>query len=196
MQFRSRAPLASFFIAFLLLAVSVEPASAQITYVVSAAGSDLDEGSAIAVSASGTNTVAGSFETSADFTGDGQADVTAVGSDDIFVAQYDANGGLLWVISAGGAETDKAEGVAVDDDGNVYVTGFFAGTADFDGDGQADVTATGSSTDGDFFIAKYDQTGSLLWVTSAGSVPHRNPAATSRLLAAATSLSRDPCPEV
>ena len=86
------------------------------------------------------------------------------------MAQYDANGGLLWVISAGGTETDKAEGVAVDDNGNVYVTGFFAGTADFDGDGQADVTATGSSTDGDFFIAKYDPTGSLIWVTSAGSV--------------------------
>ena len=49
MQFCSRAPLASFFIAFLLLAVSVGPAQAQITYVVSATGSDLDEGSAIAV---------------------------------------------------------------------------------------------------------------------------------------------------
>ena len=47
MQFRSRAHLASFFIAFLLLAVSVGPANAQITYVTSANGVDTDEGSAI-----------------------------------------------------------------------------------------------------------------------------------------------------
>jgi hypothetical protein len=168
-QTSQHAPFFSLFIICLILAAFSAPAHAQVTYVVSANGVDTDEGSAIAVSPSGTNTVAGAFETSADFTGDGQPDITAVGNDDIFVARYDANGALQWVISAGGSGTDKAEGVAVDGDGNVYVTGFFDGDADFDGDGQSDVTATGGNTDDDIFVAKYDPTGSLLWVNSAGA---------------------------
>lgn len=159
----------SLILSCLLLAVFALPVNAQTTYVTSANGVDADKGSAVAVSASGTSTVAGAFEADVDFTGDGQPDVTAVGNDDIFVARYDASGTLVWVISAGGNGVDEAEGVAVDNDGNVYVTGFFEGDADFDNDGQTDVSATGGSSDQDIFIAKYDPMGSLLWVNTAGA---------------------------
>lgn len=61
----------------------------------------------------------------------------ADGRDDIFVARYTPEGRLTWVYTAGGDairldERDSGEGVAVDANDNVYVTGSFAGRADWD----------------------------------------------------------------
>src|SRR5262245_60953697 len=51
------------------------------------------------------------------------------GGEDVFVAKYDASGKLLWVQSAGGTGNDYGTGVAVDDKGNVFITGSYSGTA-------------------------------------------------------------------
>jgi gliding motility-associated-like protein len=53
---------------------------------------------------------------------------------------------------------------ATDKHGNVYVTGYYQGTANFSG---TSITSAGSQ---DIFLAKYDTTGALLWVSSAGSI--------------------------
>ncbi len=52
---------------------------------------------------------------------------------------------------------------ATDKNGNCYVTGYYNGTANFSG---TQITSVGGQ---DIFLAKYDTTGALLWVTSAGS---------------------------
>jgi beta-propeller repeat-containing protein len=67
-----------------------------------------------------------------------------------------------WVVQAGGDSDDFSRGIAVDANGNSYVTGAFHDLANF-----GDVTLS-SSGGYDIFVAKYDSTGSAVWAASAG----------------------------
>jgi hypothetical protein len=64
--------------------------------------------------------------------------------------------------SAGGTSSDVGFGIAVDGSGSVYVTGYYQGTATF---GTTSKTSAGFS---DIFVAKYNSSGALQWVQSAG----------------------------
>lgn len=63
-----------------------------------------------------------------------------------------------WQRVIGGPEHDKAHAIAVDRFGNVFVTGTFNGRVDFGGQML-------DSADGLVFVAKYDASGELSWVT-------------------------------
>ena len=52
---------------------------------------------------------------------------------DVFLAKYDSDGVYQWASNFGGDEDDVGRGIAVDSDGNVYITGRFRGIdVDFD----------------------------------------------------------------
>lgn len=103
--------------------------------------------------------VTGSFTKTAAFA---DKKMTSKGISDIFVARYDNKGNLLWVRQAGGASFDHGYSAAADQLNNVYVTGYFKGTAGF---GDTSVTSYG---DHDIFIAKYNSNGELIWLKQAG----------------------------
>lgn len=63
----------------------------------------------------------------------GGAPLDALGTDDVFIARFDANGNHVWSTMVGGADPDRSERVAVDPAGNVYVAGTFTGDATFGG---------------------------------------------------------------
>jgi hypothetical protein len=66
--------------------------------------------------------------------------------------------------SMGGPIGETGKGIATDPTGNIYVAGFFSGTADLDpGPGQALLTAQGTRLN--TFLAKYSPNGGLLWAT-------------------------------
>jgi hypothetical protein len=137
----------------------------------SAGGTDHDRGLGIAVDAAGNSYVTGLFTGSATF-GLGQGNETTLtsagGTDDMFVAKYDASGALVWARRAGGGSGgDLGDAIAVDGVGNSYVTGRFFDSATF-GPGEVNQTTLTSAGTLDVFVAKYDPSGSLLWVTSAG----------------------------
>lgn len=90
-------------------------------------------------------------------------------SGDIFLAKYSSSGSYSWADDIGGsAGAGIGYGVAADGSGNVYLTGYYAGTVDFNpGSGTASKTSNSSSED--IFIAKYSSTGSYSWVNSYGS---------------------------
>lgn len=67
-----------------------------------------------------------------------------------------------WVVSAGGTQHDKTRGIALDPEGNIFLTGEFTGAATF---GEQTLTSAGSM---DFFVAKVDPKGRFLWVRSGG----------------------------
>ena len=74
-----------------------------------------------------------------------------------------------WADTFGGPNEDEALASVTDASGNVYVTGFFNGTVDFDpGSGVKNLTSNGSGTAGDAFLAKYDASGALVWAESWG----------------------------
>jgi hypothetical protein len=73
----------------------------------------------------------------------------------------------VWARSAGGAGADGGFAVDVDHRGGVYVAGTFRGAAAF---GSFHLSSANSSSD--IFLAKYDTSGTVLWVTRFGGVAH------------------------
>ena len=63
------------------------------------------------------------------------------------MAKYGTDSTLRWVKSVTG--DGAARGIAVDGAGRAYVSGFFYGSLDLDGDGAGDLTSAG---EGDIFI--------------------------------------------
>ncbi|MEQ8908604.1 MAG: SBBP repeat-containing protein [Vicingaceae bacterium] len=125
------------------------------------------QGNSIATDASGNVYTTGNFFGTVDFDpGAGIANLTAVGGRDIFVQKMDASGNFLWAKAFGGSGVDYGVSITVDASGNVYTTGRFESTVDFDpGAGIANLISAGSS---DIFVQKLDATGNLLWAKSFG----------------------------
>jgi Beta-propeller repeat len=67
------------------------------------------------------------------------------GSIDAWVAKYNSNGEPIWIRQLGSEGREEAKGIAVDGDGNVYITGYTSGTlgGDSNGNFNQDNIATG-----------------------------------------------------
>ena len=87
---------------------------------------------------------------------------TSTGDNDILIAKFSGHLELEWAQNAGGTGDDVPAQVGVDDLGNIYLTGYFNGTASY---GDSSITSLGGQ---DIFIAKYDKDGIIQWVRSAG----------------------------
>ncbi len=81
---------------------------------------------------------------------------------DVFTSKHDTAGNFLWARCGGGEFVDMGRGLAVDHLGNVIVTG------DYEPPG-IDFGTVALSSGYDIFIAKYDPSGTLMWVRQAGS---------------------------
>jgi hypothetical protein len=131
-----------------------------------------DFGNAIAVDLSGNVYTTGRFNSGADFDPDTTTvyNLSTSGSIDIFISKLDINGKFVWAKKVGGTSLDEGYGLKLDHDGNVYVTGYFRGTADFDpGPGVHNITASASASAGpDFFVLKLDANGDFVWAKSFG----------------------------
>jgi hypothetical protein len=142
-------------------------ANGNLLWVKQMGGSGTDEGRSVAADASGNVFTTGGFAGTVDFDpGSGTTKLTANGKYDIFVQKLDASGNFLWAKQMGGTEYERGVSNTTDASGNVYTTGYFGGTVDFDpGTGTADLTSNGLE---DIFIQKLDTNGNLLWVKQIG----------------------------
>ncbi len=124
-------------------------------------------GQSIKVDAMGDVYTTGIFQDTIDFNpGTGVANLSAVGEEDVFILKLDANGNFLWAKSFGGIEMDRGYSIAIDAEGNVYTTGYFIDTVDFDpGTGVTNLSAVGGK---DIFILKLDPNGNFVWAKSFG----------------------------
>jgi hypothetical protein len=96
---------------------------------------------------------------------------------DIFLAKYDGTGALLWGFNIGGNKNDEGLDVVTDAAGNVYLSGEFSGTVDFDpGAGVTNLSSTFSG--GQMFVAKYSPSGTLIWARHIASITFGDNAAT------------------
>src|SRR5688572_23250737 len=68
-----------------------------------------------------------------------------------------------WAKGAGGTSYDIANDIYTDANGNSYITGWFQNTVNF---GPDTLTSLGGY---DFFVAKYNSSGTCLWAQGAGS---------------------------
>ena len=154
---------------YLLLSAQTSLIAQNYAWAKSIGGNDSELSNAITVDGSGNIYITGFFTGTVDFDPNASTvNLTATGNRDIFVVKLDASGNLLWAKNMGGAGRDESTTIAVDGSGNVYTTGFFEGTADFDPNaGTANLTSAGA---GDIFISKLDASGNFVWVKSIGDV--------------------------
>ncbi|MFC1735979.1 SBBP repeat-containing protein [Candidatus Hydrogenedentota bacterium] len=131
-------------------------------------GADYDSGGSIAVDGSGNVFTTGYLRDTVDFDpGPGTYNLTSAGGNDIFVSKLDSTGAFAWAMRFGGTGLDGGRSVAVDGSGNVYTTGLFHGTVDFDpGPGTYDLIPAG---DGATFVSKLDSAGAFVWAKQFGS---------------------------
>lgn len=124
-------------------------------WAVSGGGSNSDRALSVKADAAGNSYITGYFYGTATF---GSNTLTAAGTQDVFIAKYDAAGNCLWAKKAGGAGADIGNGITVDNSGNVIVTGEFVGTATF---GSSTLVSMNGTTD--VFTTKLDAAGNFLW---------------------------------
>jgi hypothetical protein len=85
---------------------------------------------------------------------------------DIFIYKTNSNGDFVWTNKIGGDLGDYAHSIAVDKLNDIYITGGFQGISDFDpSQNEFNLTAKG---DDDLLIAKYSQSGALVWAKNMG----------------------------
>jgi hypothetical protein len=142
----------------------IDPAISFSTYF---GGAGFDSANAVAVDAEGNVYIAGWTE-SYDLPVSGAVQRTAAGGVDAFVAKLDPAGTrLIYCTYLGGSGEDRATGIAVDSNGNVYVAGWTS-SADFPV--TAGVVQSRHGGGRDAFVAKIDASGSrLVYSTFLGS---------------------------
>ncbi len=121
---------------------------------------------------SGNVYIGGTFDTnlSAKY---GVSFTSTYGQDDGFLAKYTNTGIFQWALKIGGTNSDQVKGVAVDPSGDVYVCGYFTGTADFDPSASTFSLSSAGGKDG--FLAKYTSAGLFLWAVNYGGAGDDEP---------------------
>jgi uncharacterized protein (TIGR03437 family) len=118
-------------------------------------GTGADYGYAVAVDSIGNTYIAG---------GAGSTNFGILGLEDAFVTKLRPNGSKLYSSFFGGSGVDEARGIAVDVQGNVYVTGN-TGSLDLPTKGAIQAKTGGSQ---DAFVAKLNPGGLLIYATYLG----------------------------
>jgi hypothetical protein len=116
-------------------------------------------GQSVTVDAAGNIDILGNLKTGPGI--DGQ---TYYGNYDYFVTQYNSSGVRQWTVEDGsnGVIQQTGKDIAVDPSGNIYISGFTSTALD----GQTRVCTPACS---DFFISKYNSSGTRQWTVEDGS---------------------------
>ena len=125
-------------------------------------GSTFDSGKGIAVDASGNAYITGYFsDVTVDFDpGAGTFNMNNSGGQDIYILKLDINGNFVWAKQFSNANCcEEANAITLDGSNNIYITGSFSGTMDFDPNvGVFNLSPTGTA----LFISKLDVNGNFV----------------------------------
>jgi hypothetical protein len=119
-------------------------------------------GGGIAVDIEGNSYITGSFVGTVSF---GNTVLTSLGGSDIFIAKLSPNGQFLWAINIGAensSNTESGHDIAVDANGNCYITGRFSGSAMF-----GNTVLYANNYDYTYlFVTKLNTNGQFIWAKS------------------------------
>ncbi len=111
--------------------------------------------------------ITGGFQGTVDFdSGVNTDEHTATGLSDIFITKLAVNGDYLWTKTFGGEGHDGSRSLELDGE-NIYITGYFKETVDFD----FEMTSTDEYTSRggkDIFITRISKTGNYIWTKVIG----------------------------
>lgn len=130
----------------------------------SVGGTEPDEGLSVAVDLNRNVVISGGFGDTVDFDpGSGVFNMTGIASSyNIFILKLDAAGNFVWAKTVGDGGQDQGRAVITDATGNVYLTGDFDGSGDFD-PGPGTLTLT-SLAYFDLFLLKLEPDGDFVYV--------------------------------
>jgi len=130
-------------------------------------GVALDVADEVITDSQGFIYLGGEFQNTVDFDpGPGEDLRTSNGWQDVFLMKLTPDGSPVWILTLGGIAPDFLSGLALDAAGNIYYTGAFAATVDFNpGPGQDLRTASGGT---DIFLTKLFPDGAYAWTLTIG----------------------------
>lgn len=147
-------------------------ANGNFVWVKTIGGSEQDNLEAIDVDDQGNVYAVGMFGDTVDFDPGPNTDLLiSTGNRNMFIQKLDQHGDFIWAKSIGDTVGyGIPQSVVVDEQENVYFTGYFYDTIDFDpGTGVSLLTAVeGFESPSDIFIEKLNQNGDFVWAKSIG----------------------------
>jgi hypothetical protein len=159
---------------FLLLITNILLAQPNFDWATSNGGNGDEDANDITVDNQGNVISTGFFSATVDFDpGPGTHNLSEplLNSSGVFIQKLDRFGNFIWAKSLGGAGTDIGWSITHDNQGNIYISGEFQETVDFDpGSGIFNLTTTHNSA-GYFesFILKLDANGNFIWAKRLSS---------------------------
>jgi hypothetical protein len=89
----------------------------------------------------------------------------ANGGMDAYLAKFDSLGDLVWLKTWGGTGDDSCMSVEIGELGDLYVTGYFEVTVDFNPNGGGTKTSVGAQ---DAYLTRFDLNGNWIWTQTWG----------------------------
>ena len=147
--------------------ISTSNYSQELEWAFSMGGIETDHARSIVTDSNNNVYATGFFTGTSDYDpSSGIAEITSNGMQDIFITKLNSEGNFMWVRSIGGVNEDTANDIFIDANNDIYVTGVFYGTVDFDpGTGSFELSAEG---DYDGFLLKMNSDGEFLWAIKIG----------------------------
>lgn len=122
-------------------------------------GTEIDYGTDLVLDNQNNIIISGSFNGTAAF--DNFA-LTSNGGSDIFLAKFSSTGAIQWAKNDGGTSNELSQAMAIDTNGNIYITGEFLKPATF-----GSTTLYGKANAG-VFLTKYNKNMEVEWAKEMG----------------------------
>lgn len=127
-----------------------------------------DEGNVVKTDANNNVFVGGYFGGTIDFDpGPSTQTIMPSGNIDAFVAKYSSTGSYQWAKNFSGPGSEVTFGLAIDNNNDVYCSGYFTGTVDFDASSVSTALQTALGME-EVFLTKYSSSGNYIWAKSFG----------------------------
>jgi hypothetical protein len=157
-----------FFSLFSIFSVNAQLASLAWNRTIGSTGEDI--GNAMVSDKAGNVFTIGHFAGNYTIPGS-SVTVTSLGGTDVVLQKYNSEGQIQWAKTFGGTSFDEGIDIAIDSNGNIFVTGTFFGSVDFNpapGTGSANVFTIAPSGLLDVFVSKFDNNGNFIWAKKIG----------------------------
>ncbi|MEX0636633.1 MAG: gliding motility-associated C-terminal domain-containing protein, partial [Ferruginibacter sp.] len=154
----------------LLSSLSLKSQSVTSEWIHQIGNESYDGGRDLVTDAAGNVFVTGFFSRTVDFDpGSGVFNMTSPpnNEEDVFVAKYDRDGNFVWAKQFSGSFLDVPNSMTIDATGNLFLTGVFFGTTDFNpGLAVFNLISAGNE---DAYIVKLNSSGNFVWAKRLGS---------------------------
>ncbi len=153
---------------FLFTTISAYSQIPQLQWVKQIGGGYEDNVTSVAVDPSGNVYSTGYFYGTVDFDPSaGIFNLTSEKITSVFISKLDPSGNFVWAKEIEGNGYSYASSIVLDNVGNLYITGYFYGTVDFDPDTSVyNLITVNRNDNASVYYAKFDSNGTFIWAVN------------------------------